>query len=144
MIHDLALSVVMVTATVTIHFFGLLILIYLLRRHGTGKRVQHSTFRQGFVILIVMLGIFVIHTIEIWLYALAFWFLGALPDFEQALYFSTSTFSSVGYGDIVLPVQWRIFGAIEAPNGLILIAWSTAFLISLMNRLRALEHDWLE
>jgi hypothetical protein len=144
MIENLALSVVMVTATVTVHFFGLLILIYLLRRHGTGMRVQHSVARQGFLIVVVMLGIFVIHTVEIWLYALVFLTLGALPDFEQALYFSTSTFSSVGYGDLVLAPNWRVFGAIEAPNGLILIAWSTAFLISLMNRLRALEHDWLE
>ena len=144
MIENLALSVVMVTVTVTVHFFGLLILTHLLRRHGTGKRVQHSVVRQGFVIVVVMLGIFVIHTVEIWLYAVVFLALGALPDFEQALYFSTSTFSSVGYGDLVLSPNWRVFGAIEAPNGLILIAWSTAFLISLMNRLRALEHDWLE
>jgi len=144
MIENLALSVVMVTVTVTVHFFGLLVLIYLLRRHGRGIRVQHSVARQGFVIVVVMLGIFVIHTVEIWLYALVFLALGALPDFEKALYFSTSTFSSVGYGDLVLPPNWRVFGAIEAPNGLILIAWSTAFLISLMNRLRALEHDWLE
>ena len=144
MIENLALSVVMVTATVTVHFFGLLVLIYLLRRHGRGIRVQHSVARQGFVIVVVMLGIFVIHTVEIWLYALVFLALGALPDFEKALYFSTSTFSSVGYGDLVLSPNWRVFGAIEAPNGLILIAWSTAFLISLMNRLRALEHDWLE
>lgn len=144
MIENLALSVVMVTVTVTVHFGGLLALLYLLRRHGTGFRVQQSLARQGLVILLVMLGIFAIHTVEIWLYALVFLALGTLPDFETALYFSTSTFSSVGYGDIVLPVRWRLFGAIEAPNGLILIAWSTAFLISLMSRLRALEHDWLE
>jgi len=144
MFENLALSVVMVTVTVTVHFGGLLGLLFLLRRHGTGFRVQQSPARQGFVILLVMLGIFAIHTVEIWLYAVVFLWLGSLPDFESALYFSTSSFSSVGYGDIVLPVRWRLFGAIEAPNGLILIAWSTAFLISLMSRLRALEHDWLE
>jgi hypothetical protein len=144
MFENLALSVVRVIATVSIHFVGLLVLLHLLRRHGSGFRVQQSLARQGFVILLVMLGIFAIHTVEIWLYAVVFLALGTLPDFETALYFSTSTFSSVGYGDIVLPVQWRLFGTIEAPNGLILIAWSTAFLISLMSRLRALEHDWLE
>ncbi len=144
MFENLALSVVMVTATVSIHFGGLVALLFLLRRHGSGFHVQQSLARQGLLILLVMLGIFAIHTLEIWLYALAFLGLGTLPDFETALYFSTSTFSSVGYGDIVLPVRWRLFGAIEAPNGLILIAWSTAFLISLMSRLRALEHDWLE
>jgi hypothetical protein len=144
MIENLALSVVMVIATVTVHFGGLLALLFLLRRHGSGLRVEKSPARQGLVILLVMIGIFAIHTVEIWLYAVVFFLLGTLPDFETALYFSTSTFSSVGYGDIVLPVRWRLFGTIEAPNGLILIAWSTAFLISLMSRLRALEHDWLE
>ena len=91
-----------------------------------------------------MLSIFIIHGVEIWLYAVVYFALGALKDFDTALYFSTSTFSSLGYGDVVLLVKWRLLGAIEAPNGLILIAWSTAFLISLMNRLRALEHDWLD
>ena len=70
--------------------------------------------------------------------------IGALESFDVALYFSTVTFSSLGYGDIVLAPCWRIFGAIEAANGLILFAWSTAFLLSLMSRIRALEHDWLE
>ncbi|MDE2383528.1 MAG: two pore domain potassium channel family protein [Alphaproteobacteria bacterium] len=144
MISDLALAVIMVTATVTVHFFGILFLLYLLRQHGGNLKVHHSSFRQGFVILVVMLGIFAIHTVEIWLYAVLYFALGALPNFETALYFSTVTFSSVGYGDVVLSPQWRVFGAIEAPNGLILIGWSTAFLISLMSRLRTLEHDWLE
>ena len=144
MFENLALSVVMVTVTVSVHFGGILGLLFLLRRHGSGFNVQHSPARQGFMILLLMLGIFAIHTLEVWLYALVFLALGALPDFETALYFSTATFSSVGYGDVVLSPRWRLFGAIEAPNGLILIAWSTAFLISLMSRLRALEHDWLE
>jgi hypothetical protein len=50
----------------------------------------------------------------------------------------------LGYGDVVLDREWRVFGAIEAANGLILFAWSTAFLLSVMARLKALEHDWLD
>ena len=96
------------------------------------------------VILFVVLGIFAIHTVEIWLYAAAFWGLGAIGDFESALYFSTATFTTLGYGDIVLDGKWRLFGAIEAGNGLILFGWSTAFLLSVTGRLRMLEHDWLE
>jgi hypothetical protein len=50
----------------------------------------------------------------------------------------------VGYGDLTLSSAWRLLGAIEAANGLILIAWSTAFLMGVTARLRLLEHDWLE
>jgi hypothetical protein len=144
MLANLSLATFAVTVTVVIHFVGLLILLRLLRYRGHGFRAQHSILGQGLLIIVVVLGIFAIHTAEIWFYALLFLAIGAIGDFEAALYFSTVTFSSLGYGDIVLTPQWRTFGAIEAANGLILIAWSTAFLLSLMSRLRALEHDWLE
>ncbi len=144
MIENLALSAIMVTATVIVHFSGILMLLHLLRRHGSKLHVHESIVHQGFAVLFVMLSLLTIHGIEIWLYAMAYWTVGGFLEFETALYFSTSTFSSLGYGDVVLLPRWRMFGAIEAPNGLILIAWSTAFLISLMSRLRAMEHDWLD
>ena len=49
---------------------------------------------------------------------------------------------TVGYGDVTLPVQWRVLGAIEAASGVILLGWSTAFFVSVVSRIRALEHDW--
>jgi Ion channel len=96
------------------------------------------------LIVFVVLGLVAIHTIEIWLYAAAFLAVGALPDLEAALYFSTTSFTTLGYGDVVLDRHWRLFGAIEGANGLLLIGWSTAFLLSVIQRLRTLEHDWLE
>lgn len=134
----------MVTITVTIHFFGLLGLLYFLRRRGDRFRAHESTLGQGALILFLVFGIFAIHTIEIWLYAAFYYAVGALGDFEAALYFSTVVFSAVGFGDIVLTREWRLVSAIEAANGVILFAWSTAFLLSVMARLRSLEHDWLE
>jgi hypothetical protein len=92
----------------------------------------------------VVLGIFAIHTAEIWAYAFAFQAIGAIQGFEQALYFSTVNFTTLGYGDIVLSEQWRLFAAIEGANGLILIGWSTAFLLAVTTRMRTLEHDWLD
>jgi hypothetical protein len=64
-------------------------------------------------------------------------------SFEQALYFSTVTYSSIGYGDLVLPRQWRIFGAIEGPAGIMMIGLSTAYFVSLLTQLRLISHDWL-
>lgn len=144
MIMDLALATVMVALTVTVHFFGLLGLLRLLRARGAGFRAHESVFGQGALILFVVFGIFAIHTIEIWLYAAAYEAVGAAPDFETALYYSTVTFASLGQGDVTLAHEWRLFGAIEAANGVILFAWSTAFLLAVMARLKTLEHDWLE
>jgi hypothetical protein len=88
--------------------------------------------------------VFALHTAEIWLYAALYLGLGELKTFEGALYFSTVTFASLGYGDIVLSPRWRVLSAIEAANGVILFAWSTAFFLSVTTRLRLLEHHWLE
>jgi Ion channel len=144
LIQNLAAASVMVAMTVSIHFFGLLGLLYILRRRGERFHAHESTLGQGALIVFLVFGLFAIHTAEIWLYAAFYYAVGALDDFETALYFSTVAFASLGFGDIVLPRAWRLVSAIEAANGVMLFAWSTAFLLSLMARLRSLEHDWLE
>jgi hypothetical protein len=144
MIANFALATFMVGLTVTIHFGGLLGLLWILRNTGHHLKAHESAAGQGAAVLLVVLGLVAIITVEVWLYALAYLVVGALQDFEAALYFSTSSFTTMGYGDIVLDHRWRIVAAIEGANGLLLFGWSTAFLISVTGRLRALEHDWLE
>jgi hypothetical protein len=69
-------------------------------------------------------------TVEVWLRAGIYRLLRILSDFETALYFSTITFSTVGYGDVVPAPGWRILAALEGINGFLLIGWSTAYLIA--------------
>ena len=144
MIGNLALAAFMVGLTVVVHFAGLLLLIRLLRARGHRFRAHESAIGQGAAIVVVVLGLVGIHTVEIWLYAVVYFILGALADFESALYFSTTSFTTIGYGDVVLDKQWRLVSAIEGANGLLLFGWSTAFLFSVTARMRTLEHDWLE
>jgi hypothetical protein len=144
MIGNLALAAVMVGLTVTIHFCGLLALVWTLRRTVHRFRPHESAIGQGAAIVLMVLGLVGIHTVEIWAYGVTYLALGALPDLEAALYFSTGSFTTMGYGDIVLDRRWRLFGAIEGANGLLLFGWSTAFLFSVTGRLRTFEHEWLE
>jgi voltage-gated potassium channel Kch len=144
MIGNLALAAFMVGLTVVVHFAGLLILMWLLRARGHRFRAHESAIGQGAAIVFVVIGLVAIHTVEIWLYAIVYFVLEALPDFESALYFSTASFTTIGYGDVVLDSKWRLLSAIEGANGLLLFGWSTAFLFSVTGRLRTLEHDWLE
>ena len=113
MIGNLALATLMVGLTVIIHFAGLLGLMWVLRARGHRFRAHESAVGQGAVIVFVVLGLVAILTIEIWLYGMVYFSLGALPDFESALYFSTTSFTTIGYGDVVLDKNWRLFGAVE-------------------------------
>lgn len=147
-VMDLALNLLvgslMVGATVLTHFWGLLLLTWALRHGGSRLKLHEGAPRQATLILFVVFGIFALHTAEIWTYAALYRLLGEVATFEGALYFSTVSFSTLGYGDIVLSPRWRLVGAIEGANGMILLAWSTAFLLTVTSRLKILEHDWLE
>jgi hypothetical protein len=139
---ELILATIMVLVIIFIHLIGLAILTRLLRSHS---RVMRRVRLLPFTILLgASVGIIMIHTIEIWLYAGVYLAAGAFGNFEEALYFSTVTYASVGYGDMLLPHDWRIFGAIEGPVGIIMLGWSTAFLVSLLTQLKLVGHDWLK
>ena len=138
---QLAVATVAVAATVLIHLIGLAALLAVLRRHRHATSAIIASVVNGLAILLAAFGLFVLHSLEIWLWAALYLALGALPDLEQALYFSTSTYVTIGYGDVVLPIGSRILGVIEGANGIILIGWSTAFFFSIVDRLKLLERD---
>ena len=142
MLVQLILAIIMVVMTVTVHLLGLAGLVRLLRApHGLVRRLRKSALT---LLLAASLGLFALHTIEIWLHATVYLIVGAAGTFEEALYFSTVTYTTLGYGDVVLAQSWRIFGAIEGATGLMMIGWSTAFLVSILAQLRLLTHDWLK
>ncbi len=144
LVLNLGAATLMVTVTTLTHFFGLLGLTRLMSGAHVRLRTHEGAWRQASMILLVVFGIFALHTVQVWTYAVLYRGLGEFRTFEQALYFSTVSFSTLGFGDLTLGVNWRVLGAIEAVNGLVLIAWSTAFLMNVTNRLRLLEHEWLE
>lgn len=143
---DLGLQLIVGTLTVGVtvlaHLSGLGVLLGLMRFHSRRLLTKRAVLNQIVVLLGVAFGLFGLHTAEIWGYAALYWRIAATPTFEQALYFSTVTYSTIGYGDLTLPVRWRILGAIEGANGVILLGWSTAFFVSVVTHIRALEHDW--
>ncbi len=85
-------------------------------------------------ISVALVFIIFTHTVQVWIWAIV-WVLGdVLPDWNTALYFSLVTFTTLGYGDIVLGEQLRIFGAFASVTGLLAFGLSTAFLVALMTR----------
>lgn len=138
MIPQLAVATAMVLLTVVIHGVGLLVLVRLFRvelhEEAALRLPVFSARALGFVLALV-LGLFILHGLEIWAYAALYHAVGALPDFETALFFSTITYSTVGYDDQGFDHAWQLVAAIEAINGVILLGWSTAFFVAMMTRL---------
>jgi hypothetical protein len=138
---ELGAATIMVAMTVIVHLGGIAALLMLLRRHRAIRASRQKLVHEGVAIVGAAAGLFVLHAIEIWLYAGFYLFVGALAEFEPALYFSTVSYTTVGYGDIVLDEAWRVVGAIESANGIILLGWSTAFFVAVVGRIRGLEAE---
>ena len=75
------------------------------------------------------------HLLEITIWALYYRLSGALPAFEDSFYFSSVTYATIGYGDIVLPPPWRLLAAMEGLTGILMCGWSGAFFFAAVNRL---------
>ncbi len=56
-----------------------------------------------------------------------------MPDAHAAFYFSSVTYTTTGYGDLVLPEQWRLIGGIEALTGILMCGWSTGFFFAIVS-----------
>lgn len=129
----------MVILTVGIHGLGLALLARGVSGERHAEEVHHLpplSLRGAVFTLITVLSLFLLHGIEIWSYASLYALIDAFGDFEEALYFSTISYAAIGYGDALLQPEWRLLGAIEGINGVILLGWSTAFFVNLLMRLR--------
>ena len=60
---------------------------------------------------------------------------GFFKDFETSWYFSLGSYTTIGYGDVVLPAKWRLFGGIEGISGVLLCGLSGAFLFAIINHM---------
>lgn len=135
MFQELALSTIMALLAVSIHGFGLLGLGRALEIYEgrAGKPyVEGPLWRHALLTIALVLGLFVIHGVEIWLYAALYKLIGAVPTLREAVYFSSISYGSIGYSDELMSREWRLLGAIEGVAGAILLGWSVAFFVSVM------------
>lgn len=84
---------------------------------------------------LIVLLIFCATIIESVIWTICYLYIGAIGTMEEALYFSLVTFTTLGFGDIILSDNWRLLSSIQAVNGIIIFGWSTAILISTVQKL---------
>lgn len=87
-------------------------------------------------LVLISLWLFSAHVIAMWMWAGLYRIVGISPDFEQALYFSMVTYTTLGFGDVLAPQDWRLLTGAASANGLLLLGLSGAVLIDFTERLR--------
>ena len=132
MIGQFVIASCLVAITVMIHAAGLSLVL----SHVLHYRVQPDTRFWPITWLLVRIAwwLILMHTAEIAVWALFFWGQKCLPDAESSFYFSGVTYATLGYGDLLLPKEWRMFGPLEALTGSLMVGLSIAFFFAVLSR----------
>lgn len=88
------------------------------------------------VIAAVLLWVLGTITVGVWLWAFAFHLLGVFATLEQSVYFALVTFTTLGFGDLLLPLEWRLLGGMAAANGFLSFGLLTALLVEALRQVR--------
>ncbi|MFP5395259.1 MAG: potassium channel family protein [Alphaproteobacteria bacterium] len=137
---EFAVSSALAVLCVVTHGLGLFSLSHALRSETAVerlKRIAPLSPRGVAFTLGIVVAILALHGIEIWLFAFVYLAIGATAGLEDALYFSTISYSTVGYSDVHILSEWRLLGAFESILGMVLIGWSTAFFFRMLGRMEA-------
>jgi hypothetical protein len=132
MIAKLLIASALVATTVTIHASGLGAgLSYALR---SIERLEARFWQITWLLIRIAWWLIVLHLLEIAVWALFFWWHKCLPDLESSFYFSGVTYATIGYGDLVLPKEWRLFGPLEGLTGILMCGLSTGLFFAVVSR----------
>jgi Ion channel len=129
---SILIAACLVAITVIIHAAGLgWALSYALR---STRRPERHFWPITWLFIRFAWLLIVMHTFEIAVWALFFWWEKCLPNLESSFYFSGVTYATLGYGDLLLPKEWRLFGPLEALTGSLMVGLSIAFFFAVISR----------
>jgi len=138
------ISLAIIVVTIVIHGVGTTWwLNYLLRQHDITNRV-FTFYKSLYIVSFTAVFLMILHYLEIALWAIIFMDISELDKishWEEAIYFSTVTFTTLGYGDITLPPVWRVMSGFEAMNGILLFGWSTAMFYAVVQKIMSMKSN---
>lgn len=138
MLENIAIGTLMIVLTTAIHAMCMVITLRVLELRTGHRRMALKSQRLLDVSGTILL-FFAAALLEVSVWAAAFVILGAISGLEPALYFSMVTYTTLGYGDILLSEQWRLLASFEAANGIMMFGWTTALVIAVVQRTYAKE-----
>lgn len=141
MVVQLVIGTVLILATVVLAALGFwaaeasvtFATPWLLRRPHAPK--------LAIVLLLAVVMVLAVFTVSVWIWALTFRGMGLFITLEASVYFSIVAFTTLGFGDILLPQDWRILGGLAAANGLLNMGLYTAMLVEILRRVRSQQAE---
>lgn len=93
------------------------------------------------VLCVALFWVLVMMTVSIWIWAVSFYLLAIFPTFEASVYFALVAFTTLGFGDVLLPQEWRLLSGLSAANGLLIFGVLTAMLVETLRDTRVHQRN---
>lgn len=136
MLTQLLIGTLILALTVGVSgIFTLVATQFLVRMGAWIVRPPHN-LRSMIALVAASLWVQLAVSVSVLLWAITFRVLGIFEGMEPAIYFALVSFTTLGFGDVLLPEQWRLLSGFAASNGLLLFGFFTAFLVELVRRVR--------
>ena len=125
-------------ANIAIHALVMTIVVQVVQRASANTKIDSSVYLV-MVMIPTVLFLMTTHTIEVAVWAIAYFIVNAAPDGTDNLYFAFVNYTTLGYGDVTPVPRWRLLGPMTAMNGVLLFGWSTAVIFEVLRK--AIAHD---
>jgi len=106
---------------------------------STHLRVFNVFRVHALMLFLVFTALLASHLLQSTFWGVAYYLVGGFDDLPTSLYFSLSSYSTVGYADAVLPPHLRMLGPLEAATGVLMFGWSTGYIFAFATRMMANE-----
>jgi hypothetical protein len=137
-VSKLLIAWALMALCVAIHAGGLAAALGKLRQW---RGSSHAYWRSTWLYVRVAGWVVLLHLLEITVWAVFYVRANAFADMSTALYFSAVTYTTTGYGDLLLPAEWRLVGGVEALTGILMCGWSTGFFFAVTGRMQGTPPD---
>ena len=131
---NLAICAFILVATVAVHTMGMMMVLQFIERQARLRKGHPLRDRNFHIVSGTVLIMFLASLVEVLIWSCTYLVLNAIEGPEKAVYFSMVTFTTLGYGDVVLDERWRMLASFEAANGIIMFGWTTAIILAVVQR----------
>ena len=133
MLIQLAVGSAVSAINILLHAAVTLIAIWI-ARIAARRNTSHPLLYLPGVMIATSLVLMAAHTLEVFVWSLAYAIVHAAPDDANLVYFAFVNYTTLGYGDVTPLAKWRLLGPMTALNGVLMIGWSTALIFEVLIR----------
>lgn len=130
---EIGLGAVMLIVIMVVHGAGMFIVQHRHERYRRSGSPMSEHVTRSMLLATLVLGLMTTHIVEILLWAIALFSVGALPDLRTAFYFAGGYYTTVGVEGVQLPFEWRLLGSVIAMSGLFAFGWTTGVMAHIVS-----------